>query len=328
MGYFLNLGGWSGVFAVPFSLVDQHLKLCGGNELKVLLWVLRHSGEPFEGRDVAAGTGVRESLVEEALEYWIQQGILAKNGESLVQACEEQRPEVPQRPVQEPEKQPLNWTVNKKMLRPDGVYIASRMRECPELEHLMRESEGILGKTLSPSLAAVLLNAHDDYGLPCEVVMLIVSYAKSVNRTTTAYIEAMTKEWSESGIFTIQAAERKLKDLSERSMAWAKVSRTLGIPPRAPSKKEEEFAYKWTHTLAMGPEMILESYERCVNNTGKLQMSYMDKILSGWAGQGIATVQGVLEYEESLRSSKSGAQATYDISVLDKLSYFDLNKGQ
>lgn len=315
------------MFAVPSSLVDKHLKLCGGNELKVLLWVLRHCGEEFEKEQVAAGTGVRESLVEEALEYWIQQGLFAKNGEFLTQSNETPQAKESVAANPEPEiRRPVEGTMNRKLLRPDGIYIAKRMQECPELGHLMGETEMALGKTLSPSLAGVLLNAHDDYGLPCEVIMLIISYAKSVGKTTTTYIETMTKEWSESGIFTIQDAEKKLNDLSERRMAWAKVSKILGIPTRAPSKKEEEFSYKWVYTLSMEPDLIRESYERCVNNTGKLQMSYMDKILTGWANQGLSTVKAVLDYEETVRNKKAGQQSTFDIGALDKLNYFNMNQ--
>ena len=44
MGYKLELGAWSAVFAVPNALVDRYIKEADGDQLKVMLWLLRHNG--------------------------------------------------------------------------------------------------------------------------------------------------------------------------------------------------------------------------------------------------------------------------------------------
>ena len=41
----INLGAWNSIFAIPTDVVDKHLKLASGISLKVLLYILRHSGE-------------------------------------------------------------------------------------------------------------------------------------------------------------------------------------------------------------------------------------------------------------------------------------------
>ncbi len=46
MGYKLELGAWSAVFAVPNALVDRYIKEADGDQLKVMLWLLRHNGRP------------------------------------------------------------------------------------------------------------------------------------------------------------------------------------------------------------------------------------------------------------------------------------------
>ena len=50
MSYSINLGSWQSIFAVPSDVVDKHLKLAGGAQLKVLLWVLRHAAPPSKRR--------------------------------------------------------------------------------------------------------------------------------------------------------------------------------------------------------------------------------------------------------------------------------------
>ena len=54
MEYQLNLGAWNSVFVVPSILVDQHIKLAGAVQLKVILWVLRHR--------IVCSTGQRQVL--------------------------------------------------------------------------------------------------------------------------------------------------------------------------------------------------------------------------------------------------------------------------
>ena len=326
MGYYLSLGGWAGVFAVPNSLIDTHIKLAGANELKIILWALRHSGEVFEKSTISQGTGVPEAIIDDGIDYWIQNGILRPDGNNLAPQAEKPTLPVPSVPMQAPVAPP-ETVVQKKMLRPDGIYIAKRMNECPEIEHLMRETESSLGKTISPSLAAVLINAHDDYELPCEVIMMIISYAKSISKTGTAYIEALTKNWSENGVFTLNDAERKLNELNEHNNAWKKLSAILGVPHRLPSKKEDDFAYRWLFSFGFGSEVIGEAYERCVNNTGKLQMSYMDKILEKWYKNGLTSLSEIMDFEEARKTVKTKSSPTYDIDDLEKLNVFDLFDG-
>lgn len=325
MSYYLNIGGWCGIFAVPNSIVDEHIKNCGEKQLKIILWALRHGNEVFEKSRISLETGIDESSIDTSMEYWIKNGVIKKDGNNLIPANgtqEEKQPEIVTQTIQVPPSQPIT---KRRMLRPDGLYIAQRMKESVEIETVIRETENILGKTISPSLAAVLVNAHDDYALPVEVILLIINYTVSIGKTTTSYIESLSKEWSESGIFSMEMAEIKLHALNERTLAWRKISQYLGIAFRSPTKKEDEFAYKWIVEFKFSSEMIIESYERCVNNIGKLQMPYMDKILSKWHSKGLTTVKEVLGYENIIRNKKDNNKSTFDMESIDKIDFFNNN---
>ena len=54
MGYKLELGAWSAVFAVPNALVDRYIKEADGDQLKVMLWLLRHNGRPYAAEDLCS----------------------------------------------------------------------------------------------------------------------------------------------------------------------------------------------------------------------------------------------------------------------------------
>ena len=75
----INLGAWSSVFAVPSKIVDEGLKFSDGVKLKVLLYVLRNSGNEITDSDISAATGVNVTDIPEALDYWVSMGILQKS---------------------------------------------------------------------------------------------------------------------------------------------------------------------------------------------------------------------------------------------------------
>ena len=209
------------------------------------------------------------------------------------------------------------------MVKPDMQHVVVRMGESDSIKYLMQEAETIFGKTLSPAMASTLLTICDDYGLPVEVAVMLIHYAKEVGKTGTAYIDSVARDWAQSGIFTLEAAEQKLQELGERRQAWAKVQSAAGLPRRAPSKKEEDAAYRWVFQWKFTGEMLSAAYERCVDNTGKFNVNYINKVLEGWRKNGVRNLQELEELETKKKEDREAAKS-YDIDELEKMSFFDL----
>ena len=79
MSYTVNLGCWGSIFAVPSDVVDKYLKIAGSAQLKVLLWILRHSGENFEVDTIAAALNMGNFDVRDCIEFWVSFGVIAAN---------------------------------------------------------------------------------------------------------------------------------------------------------------------------------------------------------------------------------------------------------
>ena len=78
----MNLGAWNSIFAVPCSVVDEHIKLAGAAQLKVLLWFLRHAGENFCDEDMASALSMSPADARDSMQYWIATGIITIDKES------------------------------------------------------------------------------------------------------------------------------------------------------------------------------------------------------------------------------------------------------
>lgn len=88
------------------------------------------------------------------------------------------------------------------------------------------------------------------------MIVMILHYAKDVGKTGTAYIESVARDWAQSNIFTLEAAEEKLQELSERRLAWGRVESAAGLSRRSPSKKEEDAAFRWVKEWKFSQEML------------------------------------------------------------------------
>ena len=339
MAYRLDIGLWNQVFAVPCGLVDRHLKLAGKEELQVILYLLRHPGEALEPQALGDALGMPLEKAQEALEYWVDRGLLALQGEELSPVPQQEVPAAAARPVQpQPageqapppqEEKPAGekkLPPRKRMVRPDAGHLAARMSESDSVRYLMQEAEATLGKTLSPAMTSLLLTITDDYGLPVEVTVMLLHYAKEVQKTGTAYIDSVARDWAESGIFTLEAAERKLQELSQRRLAWGMVESAAGLPRRSPSKREEEAATRWVYQWGFSREMLSAAYDRCADNTGKFSAAYINKVLEGWHNAGIRTVEQLQEAERQKQEEQKKDQKSYDIDELERLSFFNLPK--
>ena len=339
MAYRLDIGLWNQVFAVPCGLVDRHLKLAGKEELQVILYLLRHPGEALEPQALGDALGMPLEKAQEALEYWVDRGLLALQGEELSPVPQQEAPATAARLVQpQPageqapppqEEKPAGekkLPPRKRMVRPDAGHLAARMSESDSVRYLMQEAEATLGKTLSPAMTSLLLTITDDYGLPVEVTVMLLHYAKEVQKTGTAYIDSVARDWAESGIFTLDAAERKLQELSQRRLAWGMVESAAGLPRRSPSKREEEAATRWVYQWGFSREMLSAAYDRCADNTGKFSAAYINKVLEGWYSAGIRTVEQLQEAERQKQEEQKKDQKSYDIDELERLSFFNLPK--
>lgn len=329
MSYTMNLGAWNSVFAVPCSVVDNDLKLAGSVQLKVLLWVLRHAGEPFETQDIADALGIDRADVGDAMTYWRENGLISEKGGALSPACAEPengaKAASPFRPAEaQPEQQPERRLLSRPQ-KPDSEFVAKRIAESKEIECLMQSAQQILGRLLSGGDAATLLLIHDNYGLPSDVIVMLMQYAASIGKPNMRYIEKAALNWADNGVDTHEKAEERLRLLTENQKAWRTVENAIGIAHRTPSRREEEFAPVWVNDWKFSMPMIREAYDRTIDGAGKYQTAYMNRILERWHKNGISTPKQAAD-EDAERVAHRSAKIADAKAEKEKKLTFDIDE--
>ncbi len=313
MSYSVNPSLFKSIFAVPTDIVDKHIRLANGDQLKVLLWILRNSTDNPDINEMCKSLKINPSDADDYLQYWVLTGVLSKNGETVIPSPVEVKKEEKTAEVKKADITPVAPS------KPSSKEILERIEESPEIGHLFNEAQKLLGKTIGYDGQCTLLLLHDHYGLPTEVLFMMIDYCVSIGKSNYAYLEAVGKDWGTREIDTLDKAAEQITILKKANSVWKEFAQNAGINNPRPTVKQTEYLRRWSNEWKFSISMILLAYEEMANHTSKLSMGYIDKILINWRDKGFKTPADVEKASEEQKNNKpvsktnSGNDASYDL---------------
>ncbi len=325
MSYSVNPSAFRSIFAVPTEVVDKHIRVASAHQIKVLLWILRHSPDNPDIEFMCKDLNMAYEDAVDYLQYWIKHNIIVSTQPLPVQEKEPVMTQVA--PVVEEKK-----VVSVEMIhsKPTSSEIAQRLEESPEIGHLFNEAQVMLGKTIGYDGQCTLLLLHDHYGLPAEVLFMLIEYCVSISKTNYAYIEAVGKDWGAKEIDTIDKAAEQISSLRKADGVWKEFAKYAGISTPRPTAAQITYLRKWSEEWKFSFEMIIRAYDEMANHTGKLSFAYMDKVLASWNKKNIKTVKDIEKEAADFESKKiakassvpppASQNASYDIDEFKKQS--------
>ncbi len=337
MNYKINPLSFSGIFPVPNVLVDENIRLASVVQLKTVLYLLRHGNEKsVTAQQIADALMLDKEDVADAMVFWMERGIVLKDGDTTVVSPVVAAQAVSTVKIEKAEAQavPAVDVKEKKVIpvldipRPSHEQVALRVQECQELSTLFQEAQAILGKTIGYEGQAVLIMMYDGYGLPIEVILMAVQYAVDQKKTGYSQIAKIGKIWCENEVNTLEAVDEYLAEHTVVDEAWEKLRSLTGITNRHPTEKQRKHITVWVKEYGYSADMIFYAYEECIDNTGKMSMPYMDKIISGWHKAGVKTPADIaaVRTEWKNKSQKNGAKKSEGASKAEKEVSYDIDK--
>lgn len=355
MGYIIQLGSWQSVFAVPADIVDKHMRLAGSTQLKTILYLLRHSGEPFDAALISGAIGIDEGDAQDALDYWVNCGLLQKDADvlspssyvnsttvqpSLATPVESSSVTVsPATPIAEAasETKKSNPTPKRREhIRYSYEECIGMMADDEEIPQMLRVLEGIMNKQLNHSEISVFITLSKWYGMESSCVCMLAEYCRSIGKGTVGYIETTGEEWVHEDILTVERADEKISRCRAVNSAWGHIRSLLDIPMRAPTKAEKDCSYQWVEEWSIDDSLVKLAYDRCIDRKGKLSFPYMRGIIEKWHNSGIINAEQALAAEASreipnkkehgVKKEKSSGtySRTYDLEEIDDFFYDEL----
>lgn len=333
MEYKINPSVYSNMFPVPASLVDENIRLASVVQLKVLLYFFRHgmAGESPSVPQIAKALFLDEADVSDSLIFWRERGLLIcpDDGVPIVLKRVEPQKNEPEQPTAQPKPKPQAVSPIP-ISKPSHEQVAARLQECEQFRELFAEVQLKLGKTIGYDGQSVLIMLHDSYGLPVEVILMLVEYAKSLGKTSYSYLAKLGQKWSELEIDSIEEAERYITEQTGTDALWRDFRELSGVKNAKPTAKQRRFFNIWRSEYGFDAEMIYRSYEISIDRTEKMSLEYMDKVLKSWHDNGIKTPADVeAEHSKWVESKKSSQgkgdgrqeeQASYDLDAYARKS--------
>ena len=336
MTYTVSSDQWRTVFAVPTSVVDQHILICGAAALRALLIILRSGGSAGE-EEIARRLSMDPPEVRDALRYWIQTGILTVQSDpsALVQQPHLSSSSVPSSQLSGIDSLPSSTPpksvrqtppvgVSTYRGRPTSEQIAAMMEKDPNIEFLFQSAANQLGKYLHLTDRSSLIYLYDWAGIPIDVILMVIQYCCSIGKKQMRYIERVALNWLDQGVNSLETAEAHIHKLEEQNRWDNEIKSAFGIRDRDLVEKEQKYIQKWYQEYHSGIALIRLAYERTIENIGRLSFPYVDSILKSWHKKGITTPEQALQEREKpaseVQTQPSSVQNTsYNLDEIEQL---------
>ncbi len=317
MQYQISRIGYQKVFVLPQAVVDQHIKLAGALQLKVLLWLYYHQESISDLEAIALDLGATTSDVQDALQYWIVNGLI----ETTENDCDPIK-EAPALVTASAAKVSNPITPPVRSQKPSRSEVAQRGQESEEVSWLLCEAQNKFQRTLSFAESSTLIWLMDTYGLSPAIILMVVEYAISVDKCNIRFIESTAIRWAKDEIDTVAKAEEHLIKLEQSRSDWNMICRCFGVEKRKPSKQEEIYISRWLHEWHFDFEMLKAAYDQCVNNTGKISFPYISKVLEQWHAAGYRKPEDI----QQILFEKNGSNSKIKKSSQIKSTSIDLDE--
>ena len=312
MDYKVNSGIWGTMFGVPCIVADNLLKIADESQIKVLLYLLRHSEKNLTAEEISANTGVGTEKVADAVLFWQQVNVLSTSASTsvsvpaaqpIIEPVKEIAADTPAQPTAPLGNAPLKTT----QLHPSE--IADILAANENISDLFRISETLLG-TLTPAMQNTLIWMSDYLSLGNEVILTLLGYCIDADKTNPKYIEKIASDWAENEINTLELATAEIERRNQARDFTNEIKRIFELRQN-PTTNQQKMITKW-QADRLPLDMIHLAYEKTVEQINKVSFEYINKILESWKLSGYSSVSDVKNAEEEYKRRKSGSPAASD----------------
>lgn len=253
--------GFSGNLVFQEQVVLSAIEDFSHIELKLFLYIsiLCQGKKSIELEDVAKKFSLEIPDLADILANLEKKGVIKFSGDSITLKYKDEKPEF----------------IIKPALDPNAIMNTSQS----ETKEIMTAAEKCFGKMLSPKDVDSIMNVKHYYSFPSSVLAAMLGYLEGFERKSIALIEKTAIDWYEKEINTLEKAHEYIRILEENNTRYKTLASTLGIYGRSLTKKEKEFADKWSKLYSI--EQIKEAYEKAIDQTGKISFAYMNSVLEG-----------------------------------------------
>lgn len=287
--------------AVPARVVDGLIGIATAAQLKVLLFLLRYDKLAHDSESIAAFCNLKADEVDAAVEFWIKERVFAKEQGKLRLVSA------------------VKTVQTKELPRVQPTIVLEETDE--DFRGLIGEVQRISGKMINSTMVSLFYNMSQNLHFSNEMILQLVAYCISIDKFTYRYLETVAVDWYDNGINTFELAEEKIRALENNRKLEMRLARAFGIATAFSAKQKAAIA-QW-NGWGLTEELILEAYNRCMDNKGQMSFAYIGKILEEWNKMGWKKPSDI----QDLTKQTTGRVQHEGLSDLEQLAIARMQQG-
>lgn len=185
-----------------------------------------------------------------------------------------------------------------------GAQISRIVDSSPSFKMLADCAQDVLGKSFTQTDYNSLLFIKDYYKFSDEYILMLLAYCVENDTTNWAYIRKTSKILYDEGIDTYEKLEGHFAARRNKRSFEYKIRKLFGVGGREFTCREKTIFEKWVDAK-YSYDLIKMAYEISVDNTGKSNWNYTNRILENWLASGVKTVEDAEKAQESHKSKLS-----------------------
>ena len=291
----LNWEKKGNVFVLPTIIIDKYIKTVEYDYIKIILFLFATQCNIENTDIIAKELNIKEDKLTEILEFWENENFI-----DIHNAIPKEKPK----------------KFLKETLKLDKDEYSEYSLNDTEIKFLLNETQNVLGRTINYSECNILVSLNKLYGLPSDVILMLVGYCLKTGKDNFNYIRKVAIDWVEKEIDNHEKAEIYIMNLESQNKCEFTIKNLFGIRERNLTINERKFADSWINELHCDLDILLEAFNRCVTNTGKISFPYINKIIRTWDSKGYKTILEVNMHEGKKEKIET---SSYDINEIETM---------
>ncbi|AJA50006.1 putative DNA replication protein DnaD [Clostridium pasteurianum DSM 525 = ATCC 6013] len=299
--------------------IDKYMPKARGEYVKVYLLGIKYcmSGEPGINSAMFAGTlSLLETDVMNAWNYWNDEGVV-----KLI---------------------PIDNLGNFNIAFLDLDDQISDNNENIDLlkelnntstKDMLQDIENLVARPLSSKEMKMYISWINDFNFPPELILLLIEYCTSKNKTDYRYIERIAISWHDAKINTIENAQIYIKKHEDKWIKIRKILSYLGIKDAEIMKPQQQLLEKWINSYKFSLEVIYRACDITFSRINKADFKYIDAILTNWFKEGIKTIKDIdtkdfkkAKFKKSSSNLNTGPKTNFNNYEQRSYDYDELEK--
>ncbi|WP_343763186.1 DnaD domain protein [Clostridium oceanicum] len=271
--------------------IDKFMPKARGEFVKVYLLGLKYctSGEIGVTSEILASTlHLLETDVMNAWNYWDDEGVIKIHNIDTMG----------------------NFSVEFLNLENSPTHESDKINLLDELNNtsikdMLQDIEKLLSRPLSSKEMTMYIEWIKEYKFQPELILLLIQYCASKNKTDWRYIEKIAISWFDEEIKTIDAAQSYIKRHEDKWVKIKKILNYLGIKDGEVMKPQEEMLTKWINVYKLPLNVIFKGCDICFQRISKCDFRYIDGILTNWYKNGLNSLEKIAVKDKKKSYSKN-----------------------